>query len=293
MSAAAHRPEPRLPDFIIIGTMKGGTTALHHDLGRHPDIATSATKELDFFIEGPSRFSWGNWDRGLDWYKSHFRSTRRLCGEASPNYTNYPRFPDVPARMHGILPQAKLIYVVRHPVERVLSHWVHRYAAGREALPFQEALESDADLYLQRSCYALQLRQFLAFYPRDQVFVTSQERLLARRAETLQDVVAFLGVSKDRMPRPSRLRHESRRKRRDSAAGKFLRELPSRVGVDRLSPDLSWGVGQALSYPFSRAVPRPVLSDALRAQLLDHFRDDVRDLHELTGRTFSEWGELA
>ena len=115
-----------LPNLIIIGAMKCGTSALHQYLDQHPDIAMSKEKELDFFIEDR------NWRKGLDWYRSMFPDSGVVRGEASPDYTHYPAIPGVPERMHTVVPGAKLIYMVRDPVERMLSQYMHNRWTGIE-----------------------------------------------------------------------------------------------------------------------------------------------------------------
>ena len=86
----------------------------------------SRQKELNFFIEER------NWPRGADWYAGHFDAEAKVRGEASPNYSAFPQHQGVPERMHSVVPDAKLIYMVRDPLERIAAHWVHNYAKRRE-----------------------------------------------------------------------------------------------------------------------------------------------------------------
>src|SRR5919108_5987197 len=109
-----------LPNLIIIGAQKCGTSALHHYLGLHPDIFMSHEKELNFFMQRK------NWDKGRAWYESMFPCNATVRGEASPGYTDYPTEPRVAERMHSLIPDAKLIYIVRHPIERMISQYVHQ-----------------------------------------------------------------------------------------------------------------------------------------------------------------------
>jgi len=108
-----------LPNLIIIGAMKCATTSLHYYLNLHPQISMSEEKELDFFIHK------NNWHKGIEWYKTNFTGNASVYGESSPNYTKYPFFNGVPERMHAVVPDAKLIYVVRDPIERIISHYIH------------------------------------------------------------------------------------------------------------------------------------------------------------------------
>src|SRR5258708_2921814 len=142
----------QLPNLIVIGAQKCATSSLHYYLGLHPDIYMSVEKELNFFA------SHYNWERGVDWYKASFHSQAKILGEASPEYTNFPQQPNVADRMAELIPQAKLIYIVRDPIERIISHYVHLYSRNLEDRPIDEALHSLANnYYLYRSKYFMQL----------------------------------------------------------------------------------------------------------------------------------------
>ncbi|MBW1859792.1 MAG: sulfotransferase domain-containing protein, partial [Deltaproteobacteria bacterium] len=117
-----------------IGALKCGTTSLHYYLGLHPEISMSREKELYFFVKEC------NWYKGVDWYKSHFSGQSRIYGECTPIYTAYPVYRGVAERMHGVVPGAKLIYVVRDPIDRLVSHYVHACEMGREDRGIEGAL---------------------------------------------------------------------------------------------------------------------------------------------------------
>jgi hypothetical protein len=104
-----------LPNLIVVGAQKCGTSGLHFYLGHHPEIAMSSPKELNFFVVER------NWSRGLDWYRGHFDPEAAVRGESSPNYTTYPHHLGIPERMHEAVPGAKLIFLVRDPLERFLA----------------------------------------------------------------------------------------------------------------------------------------------------------------------------
>ena len=108
-----------LPTFITIGAMKCGTHSLHQYLDLHPEIAMSQRKELNFFLT-EAKFA-----QGLEWYSAQIAGNGTARGESSPNYSKCHMFPGVAERMHATLPDIKLIYLVRDPVERAVSHYVH------------------------------------------------------------------------------------------------------------------------------------------------------------------------
>ncbi len=211
---AAARP---LPDFLIIGAQKAGTTALYAYLREHPAVAGPPWKEVSFF----DRHFW----RGAAWYRGHFPNTlylRRirsragvepLVGEASPSYLFHPF---APARAAALLPEVRLIALVRNPIDRALSHYHHEVALGREPLSFEQALEQeDARMeselerlrdpryfshawwnftYLSRGRYAEQLERWLELVPRERLLILPSEELLERPSETYKHVLDFLGA---------------------------------------------------------------------------------------------------
>src|ERR1700680_4934439 len=111
------RNQPTLPNFLIIGAAKAGTTSLYNYLSVHPEIFMSKRKELSFF--DPQR----RWHLGVEWYKSNFDASYPVNGEASPRYTRYPRTTGVPERIQQTLGTPKLIYILRDPINRLLAQY--------------------------------------------------------------------------------------------------------------------------------------------------------------------------
>ena len=189
-----------LPNLVIIGATKCGTTALHRYLDHHPEIAMAREKELNFFIgdDGPCgagdpwRWHAGNWHRGVRWYVDRFEPAR-VRGETSPGYTS-PSAVDAPARMAVLIPHARLIYLVRDPVERAISQYRHHRAEGSERRGIEEALFDPSSQYLARSRYHERLSPFLARFPREQILVCAREELLHDRRMTLAAIYRFLGL---------------------------------------------------------------------------------------------------
>src|SRR4051812_3312851 len=115
-----------LPNLIVIGAKKSGTTSLYVYLDAHPEISMTRDKELNFFVEER------NWSRGLGWYGEQFDAGAPVRGEASPYYTALPHHRGVPERMASVIPDARLVYMVRDPIARLLSHYDMGVARGRE-----------------------------------------------------------------------------------------------------------------------------------------------------------------
>ena len=206
-----------LPDFLIIGAQKAGTTALYAYLLRHPSIVGPSWKEVSFFDR--------HFARGVDWYRGQFPNTLRLrnierrtgvaplAGEASPSYLFHPFAAE---RVAALLPDVRLVALVRDPVDRALSHYQHEVAFGREPLSFEEALEREEArmrgeldrmrdpayfsyawwnyTYASRGLYVEQLERWLAVFPREHLLIVPSEDLLERPRETYARVLEFLGA---------------------------------------------------------------------------------------------------
>jgi Sulfotransferase domain len=281
-SAADATAVGALPNLIVIGAQKCGTSGLHFYLDLHPDIAMSSPKELNFFIEER------NWRRGLDWYRAQFDPEGAVRGESSPNYTTYPHHLGVPERMHGVVPAAKLIFLVRDPLERIAAHWIHNYAKRREKGDLSETLLHPNTTYVLRSQYHLQLSQFLNRYPESQVLVLEQDDLRERRSETLREVFTYLGVDPSfHHSRFHRERHRSSRKRRATWLGMKVQPARRTRWGSRV-PRAAWNVLDA-GLPLGKPIPRPNVREALGPEVIEVLHEDADRLRELTGRRFAHW----
>jgi hypothetical protein len=209
----ATAPLRALPDFLIIGAQKGGTTSVYAYLSAHPHVRPGLFKEAHFF---DLRFA-----RGERWYRSIFplrgplRKARAITGEASPYYLFHPLAAERAAR---VAPHARVIVLLRDPAERAWSHYRHEVAAGRESLSFLDAIRaeperlagaedavrtgSSADLaeahrrhsYVARGRYAEQLARWFAVFPREQILVLRAEDLFHEPDRVWAGVQDFLGL---------------------------------------------------------------------------------------------------
>ena len=271
-----------LPNLIVIGAQKCGTSGLHYYLSLHPQVWMSRPKELNFFLEER------NWSRGVGWYRRHFDPDASVRGESSPNYTAYPHHVGVAERMADVVPEAKLIYLVRDPLERIAAHWVHNYAKRREKGTLSETLTHPNTTYVVRSQYHMQLQPFLHRYPREQVLVLDQDDLRRRRAETLRQVFEFAGADPDfTHPHFESERHQTSRKTRATRLGARL-ERASRTRGGRVLPKNFW-LALDERIPFRRPIARPEVGAALDPEVLRVLREDAERLRELTGREFDDW----
>jgi hypothetical protein len=271
-----------LPNLIVIGAQKCGTSGLHYYLSLHPETSMSKPKELNFFIAER------NFPRGLEWYRAHFDPRATVRGESSPNYTAYPQHVGVPERMHATVPDAKLLYMVRDPIDRIAAHWVHNFAKRREKGDLRATLMHPSTSYLARSHYYTQLQQFLRVYPREQVLLVEQDELRTRRMETLRTVFEFVGVDPDfTHARFSDERHKTARKTRATPLAMRLERI-GETPRGRVIPPQFWrAVGNL--FPFRQTIQVPDVRGALPPEALRSLREDAERLRELTGRDFATW----
>jgi Sulfotransferase domain len=252
-ATSAARP---LPGFLILGAQKAGTTALYAYLRWHPAVTGPAWKEVSYFDR--------HYRRGVRWYRGHFPIRRgdRIVGEASPGYLFHPL---APKRVRATVPEAKLIVLLRDPVDRALSHYHHEVALGREPLSFEQAIEAEPErtrgeeerlvrepgyfsrpwwdhTYLARGRYAEQLERWLALFPREQLLVLPSEELSAEPGQTYARVLEFLGAPPhelDAYPRVYEQHYEGLRPETRQRLAEYFAE-PNRLLYELLGRELGW-----------------------------------------------------
>lgn len=256
-----------LPDFLIIGAQKGGTTSLYSQLIQHPNVGAAFQKEIRYFNN--------HFDNGVNWYKAHFptllykrlmtqgKRTNYITGEGEPSYLPNPI---APQRVLELTPSVKLIVMLRNPVDRAYSHYQHRFTRGRETRTFEEVVETDKEIlqdgwaglptgdykrlghlhysYLPRGFYADQIKSWMDVFPKEQFLVIGAEDFFSDAQAIFDDVLAFLDLPEHRMA--ERKRHN---------VGKY-------------------------SQPMSAAI---------RRDLSDYFHPHNQRLFEYLGRDFA-WG---
>jgi hypothetical protein len=271
-----------LPNVIVIGAAKCGTTSLHEYLDEHPDISMSREKELHFFVDRK------NWGRGLEWYESNFDASAPVRGESSPGYSAFPLYSGVPERMAHTIPDVKLIYLVRDPVERIVSHYTHRTVNWPEMGTLEEALGDPhvREWLVTPSHYWLQLEQYLAHFPPEQILVVDSDELRS----SLPGVFAFVGVDPAfRSTAFDRAHNAATGRTRRTRAGEAVSTLLERTLGPARSQALRERAPQALKAPFRYELGPTVLSEPLRKVLEEELRDDVERLRAHTGLAFSGW----
>ncbi|MEO8475976.1 MAG: sulfotransferase domain-containing protein [Actinomycetota bacterium] len=207
-----------MPDYVIVGGQRCGTTSLYQYLIEHPAVGAATTKEVHFFDI--------NYERGPDWYRGHFPTNaylravahrtgmRATTGEASPYYLYHPR---APYRLADMLPDAKLVVMLRDPVSRLISHFHHEVSLGHEDQSLERAIELEPERlagegdrmlreptyhsyahqhhsYFARGVYAEQLERWFAVFPREHVLIVESRRFFKEPSGELDRVLGFLGL---------------------------------------------------------------------------------------------------
>jgi hypothetical protein len=270
----------RVPNFFVIGAAKCGTTSLHFYLDQHPQISMSRVKE-------PCVFSQPLWWPRLETYDGLFDERAIRRGESSTSYARYPVEGDAAPRIHQAFPHAKLIYLVRDPVERIISEYIQHVDGGVERRSIDEALtdfEDPRNFYVCGSRYATQVMRYLEYFDASSLLVLEQSELREKRAETLRKVFEFLDVDPGFWS--SQFRTELLRRDdfvpygalgsrlRASVLGRVFRRLPlqRRLPISRAARRLM------------RPAPCPVLDEHLRAALVDYLGPEIEQLRSITGK---------
>ncbi|RBO52909.1 sulfotransferase [Rhodovulum sp. BSW8] len=255
------------PDFIIIGAMKSGTTTLAAQLAAQQGLFLTDPKEPNFFSDDEIHA------RGPDWYAGLFAAAPpgALKGEASTHYTKLPTYPDTVRRLAAAGPAPKLIYMIRNPLDRAVSHYIHEWTTGEIRTDLETALERHPTL-TEYGRYGMQIAPFAETFGPDRILLTSLEGLKADPEGELGRISAFIGLETPPV-------WQSDLGARNVSAERF-RKLPfQRLLVDNpLARALRHAlVPKALRERVRRArsiTRRPELSEAARARLIPIFAAD-------------------
>lgn len=272
------------PDFLVLGAQRAGTTWLDRRLRQHPAIyLPTRRKELHFFDQ--------YYERGLPWYETFFDEAEpgQRIGEITPKYLFDP---DAPGRIATDLPQARMIAILRHPVDRAHSQYALAVRDDGETRSFSDYVAAFPDA-LERGCYAAQLARYFDRFPRRQILVLLFEEVMAGPEDALRTIAEFLDVDPAGLPATEARRvNESYRPRFPRA-----RATMRRVGAFLRDRDLDWFVNVAKEWGvpemFGNAGRVPPLPPDERADLMGRYEDDVAQLERLLERDFSVWAPRA
>lgn len=273
-----------LPNFLVIGSQKAGTTSLHRVLSRHPEIFMPEKKELNFF------FKEGEYEKGIGYYEHYFEGTpadAKAVGEASPGYICHP---EAAARIAFHIPDIKLIVTVRNPIDRAYSqYWSDRRNLS-QPLSFEQAaeryLETSYGLgrvgYFSRGVYAPYIREYLEHFERSQLLVLSFDELSERPADFYRRCFEFLEVDLD-FTDPSIERAHNPSSTWDNPIYNLFMRFP---GLTRALPGRSRGV---FLKGKRRVIEYPRMAAAVESKLQDFYEPWNQELSQLLGMDLSDW----
>jgi hypothetical protein len=267
------------PDFIVIGAMKSATTTLHEQLALQPGIFMTRPKEPNYFSDD------ANYARGWGWYSSLFQAAApgQLRGESSTHYTKLPAFPQTVERMVRALPRVKLIYVMRHPIDRLVSQYVHELTAGRLRVSLPEAVERHPELF-DYGRYAMQIEPFLAAYGFDSVLPVFFPRLITESEDELERIGRFLAVQGPlRWDFAMKPQNAGRDRLRPSLLRQALVQAPVLRGVRRRVLPRRWS--QSAKVFWRARIDPPAIPPDLAARLREVFDFDLNQLGAWLGIT--------
>jgi hypothetical protein len=298
-----------MPNFLVIGAMKGGTTSLHRYLGQHPDIFMSRVKEPKFFarqsVMEMKLFAGRTPDvRDFAEYRALFdeAGSHAARGEATPLYLCDSR---APAEIRRHIPDAKLIAILRQPVDRAYSAYVMKRRQGLEHLEFEDALAEEPNRIAKRwdyswhyaglSRYTEQLERYYGLFGRTQIKVILSDDLLRDTRGVLQDLFRFLGVDDSFEPDVSTRHNEAALSRSPRLYRWLIRPSAVREGAKRILP----AGAQQLWRRISRASlqlnerPAPRLAPSIRERLTREWTGEIQSLQALIGQDLTRWCEPA
>lgn len=276
-----------LPNFIIAGTEKSGTSSLVFYLREHSSIYIPSIKEIYFFNNE------SNFNKGIEWYEKWFSgwSGEKAVGECTPLYMYDPI---CSKKIADLFPEIKLIFILRNPVDRAYSNYWHQVRAGREFQPFEESLKKSRNRiiknkynsrhysYLDKGFYYIQLRRFMDRFSREQIHVIKFDDLIKYSEETLNRIYSFLEVepkkkhrsintikNKTKLPRSRYIQYAARKVFGIS----FIFKAISRININLGFEDY------------------PPMTTKTKKYLINYFTEDINRLEALTGINFSLWKE--
>lgn len=285
-----------IPNLFIIGAMKSGTTSLHNYLNAHPDVYMCEPKEPSYFVEEK------NYNKGEDWYLDLFKDAGdvSIIGESSTDYTKLPVFKGVQERIKRFNPSAKFIYIMRDPIERIISHYWYSvsttaksYVGGMklETRDMLSAVEKDPE-YIAYSDYATQLDPYIKSFGHENIYTLTFEDLVSNQVSEMSAIYQWLGINY----------HEELSNSNDvwNKTPSKINRFKGRGRLQKISSSRMWDrISPHVPYTFKRLIKTVVTENVEKntpAELFHYLRPilipKTEKLEELLQRDFSCWKTL-
>lgn len=270
----------RLPNLLIIGAMKSGTSSLHDYLNLHPDIFMSDPKEIHYYADGIYDLK----DKG--WYTSFFETDKKIAGTTPQSYTKCHNkyYKNIPQRIFKDTPDVKLIYIVRDPIERYASHILESYHCDNAA---DVKYSKESGNYIKTSMYAMQLKAYLEYFSLDQIHILSLEDLQKDKLGELNKIFKFLNIST--LEDKSIFDFKTNTAEMKGVPAVIKRKFFIRV-VSKFFPDLAEQLARSLTDKFyTKLLKKPILSESEVEQIRDQLKTDIEEFRLITGKAFNQW----
>ena len=262
-----------LPNFITIGAMKSGTTSLYRNLQLHPKIGMSKLKELHYFSR--------HFDRPLEWYANQFTDEKPVNGDITPGYSWAHIFPDVAERIYKTIPDVKLIYIVRDPIDRIISHLHHDLYRGRLTVKNIDRTVLEDPQYVATSKYYYQISQYLKFFKKEQILLVETNNLKDDFNGTLNKICDFLGVEAINFEEKIETANPN------PSTKKYL--IKGYDSAHKYLPPFALKAYKLTYYLMDIKIDRPSLKPETLKKLKNELQPDIEELKRLTGRDFQDW----
>lgn len=276
----------RRPNLFLVGSMKCGTTSLHTMLGAHPAIHMCQNPKE------PAWFAGGNSGKDLGWYLERFADARgeRYVGESSTDYTKAPRLGGVAEKIRNFAPDARILYIMRDPIARAVSHYWWEVEYSAEGRSFPDAIKSSREI-ADVGNYAMQIAPYIDAFGRERVHCLTMEALTSDPAREMRLIYDFLRLETVETA-AEELAHDNRGKKtvpRVSGPFSKLKGTPLWAAAKAVMPPAlrKWAMA-ALAKPVERAIPEDDLVAGV-ALIRPRLIEETAALSRLLGRDFTEW----
>jgi len=262
-------------NFIVIGAAKSATTSLCNGLSLHPDICFSNPKEPQFFSNP-------DWRLKIENYHSHFKNDAKLYGEGSTNYTKLPLYnKNIPIDIYDYNSDMKFIYIIRHPIDRIVSHYIHAFNRGYETTDINTAINNNPH-FLNLSKYYFQLHSYIEVFGRENVKLLFFDDFVNNPQKVLNDVYSFLNIDSMVIDKKNLNENKSFNKR----VVHYKYDAPDTL-IKKIKK-----IFIILNQNFitsKKIAEKPVISIKNKEMLIKALQEDIYNIEKLTNRDLSHW----
>lgn len=263
-------------DFLLIGAAKSATTSLSNALSQHPDICFSDPKEPQFFSEN-------NWNNNLDHYHSLFKKkAAKLYGEGSTNYSKFPHYnKTIHQDIFNYNPNMKIIYMMRHPIDRIISHYIHSYNRGHEPIDDINIALTSNNHYIDTARYAMQIEPYISYFGKPNVLMLFFDDFISKPQRLLDTTFDFLDI--DRIEINTKTLNTNKSFNRRIIHHKY--DNP-KTTFEKLRK-ATFIIKNYFNRNFINQ--KPTLSSETKTYILNSIKDDIKKIEKLTNRDLSHW----